>query len=164
MRNQGATFSACRTYRYALWREVDPASPATLVFIGLNPSTADENTDDQTIRKCIGFSKRWGYGKLVMLNLFAFRATDPRKLTGLAISDAVGPENDKKLIEQTSESAIAGLPVICAWGDCGADQRAREVTTMLKREGRTLMCLGKTKRGYPKHPSRLSYDSAMVPM
>jgi len=73
-----ALFSTCRTYRYALYRQLDQANQTTVAFIGLNPSTADETKDDPTIRRCVGFARSWGFGFLLMQNLFAFRATDPR--------------------------------------------------------------------------------------
>ena len=76
---KSAILSADRKYRYVLTRIWDETKP-TVVFIGLNPSTADEEVDDKTIRKCIGYAKRWGYGKLIMVNLFAFRSTDPSML------------------------------------------------------------------------------------
>ncbi len=74
-----AELSKCRAYRYALWRTWDESKPFAM-FVGLNPSTADELEDDPTIRRCINFSKLWGYGGLCMVNLFAYRATDPTAL------------------------------------------------------------------------------------
>ena len=74
------TFSSCRTYRYVLWRELDAANPRYALFIGLNPSTADEVADDPTIRRCKDFARRWGYGAVCVANLFAYRATKPAKL------------------------------------------------------------------------------------
>src|SRR5579859_5937119 len=99
----GATFSACRTYRYRLWRSWEPRG-SRCVFVGLNPSTADESTDDATIRKCVGFAKRWGFGAIEVVNLFAYagvRSTDPRSLLG--VSDPVGPDNDG-----TMDAALRG--------------------------------------------------------
>src|SRR5574337_242506 len=80
-----AVFSACQRYRYRLTRELDgalfaAATARTITFIMLNPSTADANTDDPTIRRCKGFARGWGYGRLLIVNLFAFRATDPRDM------------------------------------------------------------------------------------
>lgn len=82
-----AELSKCRTYRYALWRTWDESKPFAM-FVGLNPSTADELEDDPTIRRCINFSKLWGYGGLCMVNLFAYRATDPTALFLVAVDDA----------------------------------------------------------------------------
>jgi hypothetical protein len=75
----GAELSACRTYRYRLWRQWD-ADLAPVVWVMLNPSTADESADDPTIRKCIGFAQRWGYGGIEVVNLYAYRSPDPRQL------------------------------------------------------------------------------------
>ncbi len=89
--HSGATFSQCRTWRYALWRRWD-SSKSPLIVIGLNPSTADERQDDPTIRRCINLAKREGCGSYVMLNLFAFRARDPKVMK--AHAEPIGPEND----------------------------------------------------------------------
>ena len=94
-RPRHAVFSPCRTYRYALSRVWAADKPYAL-FIGLNPSTADETLDDPTIRRCIDFAKRWGYGGLVMANLFAYRATNPSEMK--AATDPVGVANDEWLI------------------------------------------------------------------
>ena len=74
-----AEFSPCRTYRYALWRWWDRSRPYAM-FIGLNPSTADEVNNDPTVSRCIGYSRRWGYGGLCMTNIFAYRSTDPARM------------------------------------------------------------------------------------
>lgn len=142
-----ARFSPCRTWRYELWRRWGHAPVAA--FIGLNPSTADETQDDPTIRRCIGFAKRWGYGGLVMLNLFAYRSTDPRGLKVAA--DPVGPENDETLLRVTAEAGC----VIAAWGAHGAlfgrDAAVRRLLAHL-----TLDHLGLTKAGHPRHPLYLA--------
>jgi hypothetical protein len=85
----GATLSPCRRYRYVLWRQWDESLPA-VVFCGLNPSTADETADDATIRRELGFARAWGFGKLVKVNAYGWRATDPRQM--LAASDPTGEE------------------------------------------------------------------------
>jgi hypothetical protein len=125
----GAVFSECRTYRYMLWRRwkedkqvtgfgpdaIEFDSPSHMVaFIGLNPSTADETQDDPTIRRCIGFAKSWGFRGMMMLNLFAFRATDPKDMK--AAADPIGPDNDRHI-----RVASSILPqTICCWGTHGA--------------------------------------------
>lgn len=91
----GAILSACGTYRYHLWRLWDKALPV-MVFVMQNPSTADASHDDPTIRKCIGFAKRHGYGGISVRNIFALRATDERIL--LTHHDPFGPENDAHLL------------------------------------------------------------------
>jgi len=92
----GAGFSECRAYRYALWRRWDWQGYANQVmFVGLNPSTADETEDDPTIRRCIRFAKDWGCGSLLMLNAYAWRATKPRDLHAYGgYADAIGYSND----------------------------------------------------------------------
>lgn len=140
----GARFSDCRAYRYTLWRVWDDEGPM-LNVIGLNPSTADENVNDPTIRRCIDFGKRWGFGGLVMTNLFAYRSTDPHGLT--TVADPVGPENDTTLKVQAYEAAY----VIAAWGAHPlAVARSEAVKPLLARYH--VMCLGTTKDGAPRHP------------
>jgi hypothetical protein len=136
-------FSPCRRYRYTLWREWDMFNPSYAMFIGLNPSTADEVKDDPTIRRCIGFAKEWGYGALCMTNIFAFRATDPRDMK--AEPDPVGPNNDQWLAECAKNASI----VIAAWGAHGKHQARDE--KVLKLIG-NVNCLGITREGHPRHP------------
>ncbi len=93
---KGAAFDSTGTYRYALWREWDASAPR-LGFVLLNPSTADAENDDPTLRRCMGFARAWGYGSLQIVNLFAYRATVPDALRWVA--DAVGPENDRHICE-----------------------------------------------------------------
>lgn len=127
-----------------------------VAFIGLNPSTADETADDPTIRRCVAFAKRWGYGGLVMLNLFAFRATDPRDMRSAA--SPVGPENDDHLRAVAAEAAL----VVAAWGVGGSyfgrDFRVRRLM------GDGLMALGFTKSGQPRHPLYVKADATLVPL
>ena len=143
MNTRQTIFSPCRQYRYTLWRAWDMFSPRYVMFIGLNPSTADEVQDDPTIRRCIGYAKEWGYGAFCMTNIFAFRATDPRVMKTQA--DPVGPENDKWLTECAKG---AGL-IVAAWGAHGGHRaRDKEVIKLVN----NIMCLGTTKDGYPRHP------------
>jgi hypothetical protein len=137
-----ASFSSCRQYRYALWRTWDESKPYAM-FIGLNPSTANETEDDPTIRRCIGFSKSWGFGGLCMVNLFAFRATEPRDM--MSSNEPIGSENDL-WIKQFSEDA--GV-IVAAWGNDGSFMgRSEKITTMLP----GLKCLKTNKTGEPAHP------------
>ena len=149
-----AILSECRTYRYALTR-IWGAGPKRCAFIGLNPSTADETADDPTIRRCVGFAKAWGCDGLVMLNLFAFRATDPKVM--LAAADPVGPENDaylKRLVVQEG-------PTVAAWGVHGSHRgRSLAVLDLLEYP---LFCLGRTKDGKPKHPLYLPASAPLLP-
>lgn len=154
----GAIFSPCRTWRYVLWREWDPER-AKVMFIGLNPSTADEVKNDPTVTRCINYAKAWGYGGIYMMNIFAFRATDPRDMK--AAPDPVGPENNHFLWKT---AAKAGLPLIAAWGTHGTFQnREHQVLELLKREF-PIYCLGKTKDGHPKHPLYLKKDLNPIPL
>ena len=111
--SKGATFSGDRLYRYKLWRIWDESKRPAL-FIGLNPSTADENIDDPTIRRCIDFAMQWGEGGLIMANLFAYRSTDPKELKGIA--DPVGRDNDEYLVDAHRKAGITVL----AWGNGGS--------------------------------------------
>lgn len=139
---RGAALSTCRRYRYELWRRWDESKPYAM-FIGLNPSTADEVVDDPTVRRCIRFARDWGYGALCMANLFAYRATRPADL--LAQDDPVGPENDAYLQRLAAEAGV----VIAAWGVHGTHGgRHNAVRAMLPR----LHYLRLTKNGLPGHP------------
>jgi len=154
----GARFSEDRIYRYKLWRMWDPAKDS-VVFVGLNPSTADENVDDPTVRRCIGYAKDWGYGSIFMLNIFAFRATDPREMK--LSEDPVGAMNDSFLVEASKGS---GLVVGC-WGAHGGHLgRGRAVLEMMRENGIRVHCLGLTKAGHPKHPLYLRKDLVPVLM
>lgn len=138
----GATLSECRQYRYQLWRVWDEEKPY-LNIIGLNPSTADEHTDDATIRRCVGFARDWGYGGLYMTNLFAWRDTKPAKMKKAA--EPIGKDNDYWL---RWTAGLAGMAV-AAWGIHGTfKERDKAVIAMLP----TLHCFGTNDDGTPKHP------------
>jgi hypothetical protein len=141
---KSANFSECRQYRYALWRGWDDAcSVDYAMFIGLNPSTADETEDDPTIRRCIQFAKDWGYAGLCMTNLFAFRATDPKVMK--QVVDPVGIDNDQWL----SECGLRARVIVAAWGTHGV-HRSRDAT--VRRLIPNLSYLKLTKDGLPSHP------------
>lgn len=133
----------------------------TVNWIMLNPSTADDVFDDPTIRKCIGFSKRWGFSRLVVTNLFTFRATDPKDLIACAKRDyarAVGWA-DRALIEQANSSDL----VVAAWGTYGdLHGRAGDVRHRVLPE-QAFYCIGVTKSGMPLHPVMAAYTPAPVP-
>ncbi len=141
-----AVISDCGAYRYLLRRTWDHGKPRVLIVM-LNPSTADAEIDDATIRSCIRLSKELGYGSFEVVNLFALRATDPTELTKAA--DPIGSRNDI-----TIESAIGRCDIaICAWGAPRmAESRARSVRALLRSRRPAVFCLGKTKNGAPKHP------------
>jgi hypothetical protein len=136
-----ATFSACHNYRYALWRQW--ADGPGVLFVMLNPSTADAMHDDPTIRRCIGFAKSWGFGSLAAGNLFALRTPSPRVLA--AAQSPVGADNDRWLRRLQRGAAL----VLAAWGNHGRMlDRAVAVQRML-----TDPCtLGLTRAGEPRHP------------
>jgi hypothetical protein len=131
-------------FRYSLWRIWNPDFPKVL-FIMLNPSTADADIDDPTIRRCIGFAKSWGYSSLEVVNLFAYRATDPDELK--KCDDPVGPDNDKYICH----AAESAHKIVLAWGTKGVLRgRNREVLNMVERYSPE--CLEITANGHPKHP------------
>ena len=154
-----AEFSPCRTWRYVLRRQW--AAGPKIGFILLNPSTADETLDDPTIRRCIGFAKAWGYGGLVLGNLFGLRSTDPRVLRSVA--DPVGPGNDDALVEIAREAN--GRRVICGWGNHGASWgRSIEARRLLAANGARLEALALTGAGEPGHPLYLRADLKPFPL
>lgn len=137
-----ANLSKCRKYRYALWRTWDDSKPFAM-FIGLNPSTADETEDDPTINRCINFSKDWGYGGLCMVNLFAFRATVPSDM--MASKDPIGSENDNWIKKLSKDAGV----IVAAWGNDGSYMgRSKNIMDMVP----NLKCLKINKTGEPAHP------------
>jgi hypothetical protein len=113
------------------------------MFVGLNPSTANEQEDDPTVRRCIGFARNWNFGGLILVNLFAYRSTDPTRL--FEADDPIGPANDRCILA----SAVAAERVILAWGTRGGlINRDQHVLSFLP----VAYCLGTTKDGHPKHP------------
>jgi hypothetical protein len=148
---RGARFSRDRRYRYRLWRRWDASRPV-VAFCMLNPSTADESSDDPTIRRCIGFARTWGYGGLDVVNLFALRATDPRELR--LSRDPIGGLNDAYLIDAAARSAA----MVIAWGAHGVFRsRGAAALELLSPRGR-LLALGWTDSGEPRHPLYLRRD------
>lgn len=156
----GATFSLCRKYRWTLWRMWDFQKPM-LLFIGLNPSTAGAHLNDPTVTRMRVRAKRMGFGGLFVCNIFAFRATDPKKM--LKAKDPIGPENDRAIYVTAKKAAM----VLCGWGRYGCHedrgplmiQRLREVDPPLDPQ-----CLGLTLTGHPKHPLYLPYSERPRPI
>lgn len=137
-------FSSCRRWRYLLWRRWDGAKPAAN-FLMLNPSTADEVKLDPTCSRARDYAERWGYGALIVTNVFAFRSTNPDKLR--AVKDPVGPGNDAAILRAAKEAAI----VVCAWGNHGAFRdRSSQVKNLLKKI--ELHSLRLNANGEPAHP------------
>lgn len=147
---RGAYLSADQQYRYRLWRIWSKTAPPD-VWIMLNPSTADADMDDPTIRRCMGFSRGWGSGGILVLNLFAYRSPDPKQLA--SAPDPIGPENDVILRQECQ--ARHDARIICAWGShitAGIGGRGHVVKTLIQALGIQVYCLGVTQAGYPKHP------------
>jgi hypothetical protein len=140
-------------YRYTLLRVWDPTKPR-IAFIGLNPSVADEQQDDNTVRKCINIARRDGYGQIVMLNAYAYRSTDPKAL--LTEPNVVGRYNDRYIAEECKSAD----KIVVAWGNHATDDRH---TTLLKvLEGQQLYCFAKNNNGKPKHPLYVSLKAPLT--
>lgn len=157
--SSGAILSPCETYRYVLWRvlEPQPGEPlaGTLLWVMLNPSTADATADDATIRKVCGFARRWGYREARVVNLYALRSRDPKALW--KHQDPVGPENDDHLRWEATHADA----VVLAWGANAGQLRAEEVRKIVLRaaDPAPVWHLGLTQNGHPKHPLMLGYDT-----
>jgi hypothetical protein len=146
MTPSGARFSACRRWRTLLWRCWDAGRPVAN-FLMLNPSTADETVLDPTCGRARDYAERWGYGALLVTNLFAWRATDPRAMRGA--EDPVGTGNDAASLR----AARAAQLVVCAWGNHGAHLgRSAQVRRVLRQAGVALHVLRLNVDGEPAHP------------
>ena len=175
----GADISPDGRYRYLLWREwrgtgrhdtwrwlgandgegKPLGEPKACLFVMLNPSTADANVDDPTIRRCVGFAKAWGYDRLEVVNLFAYRATQPRDLLKLSYDDdPVGPRNHD-VVEKASWEAGK---IVCAWGAHGGHLGQDE--TVLGWLRGAPFALGFTAARKPRHPLYAPSDATLVPM
>jgi len=149
-----AIFSPDRKFRYFLTRTWDANAPL-VAFICLNPSTADEFHDDPTVRRCLAYARDWGYGGLLVANLFALRTTDPRGLR--KVHDPVGPDNDTWIKRAAARSDLC----IAAWGNGGRlHGRGRIVRNMLPH----LHCLGVNHSGEPAHPLYLPRGRRPFPL
>lgn len=160
-------------YRYELTRQWG-SFDRQMIVIGLNPSTADASTDDPTIRRCVSFAKREGCGRLVMLNLFALRSTDPHVLR--THSNPIGPENDATLLAWASRSSYSTL-VVAAWGahvpggfyapHMGQGWRGYHrdhVVVQIFGGPEHVLCFGHTAKGHPRHPLYLASDTPLQPL
>lgn len=154
---KSALLSASGEYRYELKRALYRERHRNLLFIMLNPSTADGLVDDPTIRRCIGFAKNWGFQELTVVNMFAYRATKPNDMK--KATDPVGPGNDVFI----RDAIRASDKVVCAWGANGCGERAKKIIELAAREGRRLWCLGVTKKGFPRHPLYIKADHPPIP-
>lgn len=146
-----ASISECGEYRYRLSRIWDERKKP-LVFLMLNPSTADAMTDDPTIRRCMGFARRERAGGLVVVNLYGLRATNPKRLWDH--TDPIGPTNDRHLVRAASEGKL-----VCAWGGNAPSNRVAYVRALLDRH--RWSCLGTTQAGAPRHPLYIRSDQPL---
>jgi hypothetical protein len=154
-----AVISPDGLYRYQLRRMWQDRS-APVVFVMLNPSTADAHRDDATIRKCVGFARRWGRTSLTVVNLFAYRTTVPARLT--AVLDPVGPDNDAAICRAVAEPPPGASLVVVAWGRGGGFLgRGKAVTRLLYDAGAQPLCLGVTATGHPRHPLYLPFTTTL---
>lgn len=165
---RGAVLSSCGRYRWLLTRSWGTRSPreTDLVFVGCNPSTADEHADDATVRKWAGFAGRWGFTGFTVVNAFGWRATDVAELVD--VSDPVGPRCDHHLIEAARRAQL----VVPCWGSASKlpprlRPRLVEVAATLRRveahrHGR-FRAFGYTNGGDPAHPLMLAYATPLVP-
>ena len=157
--NSRAVFSPCRKYRYELWRHLPVPGGMTIAFIGLNPSTADETTDDRTVAKCWRWAEKWGFRHFCMLNIFAFRATDPKVMFAepSPVADQLHSDANDRAIEDVCMRADV---VVAAWGAHG-NHHQRDVFVrhlILKPMMHKVHHLGLTKDGLPRHPLYLKND------
>lgn len=149
-----AVYSPCERYRYLLTRVWDVTGPRAL-FVMLNPSTATEVQNDPTVERCERRARTLGFGAFRVVNIFAFRATDPKVMR--SETDPIGPGNDAAILS----SATDWNPdrVVCAWGAHGAHlARGQAVEQLLRGIDRPLWHLGLTAAGHPKHPLYIGYD------
>ena len=151
-----AVYSDCEAYRYLLERVWDGAK-GRVVFVMLNPSTATETANDPTVERCERRARALGFGGFAVGNIFAFRATDPKRMR--AVADPVGPANDAALLAM----AAAADRVICAWGTHGLHlRRGAAVEGLLRASDVPLYHLGLSKAGLPKHPLYIGYETQPV--
>lgn len=175
--SSGAIISECQRYRYVLWREWrgthdrrnwhwfgakdgvghELGQPKSCLFVMLNPSTADAEVDDPTIRRCVAFAKAWKYERLEVVNLFAYRTPNPKVLLSLMHGDDPVGDRNQFHVEKSVEDA--GI-IICAWGAHGGHIDQDE--TMLGWIGRNTHALGLTSSGKPRHPLYLRSDTVPV--
>ena len=155
--NSGCSWSPGKKYRYWLYRRMIRSEFRLRACIGLNPSTADETTDDRTVRRLVVRAADDGFAEFVMLNLFAYRSTDPDKM--LATHDPVGKNNNADLLDWCRRSE----QIVLCWGNHGSHLgRSAQVLEMLRPYADKLYCFGLTKSGEPRHPLYLPKNTPLV--
>ena len=166
--DRGAIISDDGRHRYVLWRYLTTSeSPRRIVFVGMNPSTADAQNDDPTIRRCMGFARDLGFDRMYMLNLFTFRATNPSDLpTGWIAADsapeACGIRHREILGTYIGRAGV----VVAAWGAIEHPWKAKAIELLLdaaRAADKPLLCLGRTKNGDPRHPLYLPKTARPMP-
>lgn len=159
VRSEGAILSACKSYRFALWRQWQGGNGFAL-WIMFNPSTADHINNDPTIRRVVNFSKREGCGALAVVNLHPLRSSQPKDVPKHDEPPRVGLENLKWIAALAHQADF----VVCAWGaSAKRSPCAPTVTKLLRDCGRDPLCLGTTQDGWPRHPVRLPASTPFVP-
>lgn len=158
---RSAVISDCGLYRYRLDRDLQRPGKAA-AFIMVNPSTADADIDDATIRKLIGFSERLGFGRFIVGNKFAFRATDIKALRDA--HDPIGPQNDAYLCDIMAEADV----IVCAWGPLAKlppshRSRFKRILALAREAGKPLQCFGTALDAQPLHPLMLAYATPLQP-
>ncbi len=152
----GAIFDNKGSYRYSLWRKWSSTHPL-IAFVLLNPSTADEQRDDPTIRRCLGFARAWNFGSMEVVNLFAYRATDYREL--FKVTDPIGEENNRFIMQAFERCS----KIVLGWGTRGR-MLGRDLQVMSLLTGKNdIYCLGLTKDGQPRHPLYIKGNTSLVP-
>ena len=154
--HKGAILSSCKKHRLQLWREWDSNLPKVL-FIMLNPSTADDQQDDPTLRRCIDFAKQWGFGGLYIGNLYSFRAADPKTL--LKVSKFSHRDNYKHLVTMANQCQL----VVCAWGNYPVIKKLGIPKNIFKYLEQNLHCLALSKKSMPMHPLYLKKSLTPIP-
>jgi len=152
-----AVYSDCEAYRYALTRVWDPSGPKAL-FVMLNPSTATEMQNDPTVERCERRARALGFGAFRVCNIFALRQTDPKLMR--AHPEPVGPDNDAAILDGCAWADR----IVCAWGAHGEHlNRGPDVEDLMRATGATLLALGITRQGHPRHPLYVSYAARPMP-
>ncbi len=156
-----AHISPCGVYRYCLTRELGGDRP--LVICGLNPSTATADLNDATIRKDMGFARAWHCGRVVKVNAYAYRATDPADMKRARKSgvDVVGPDNDREIREALLLAMLTDGIVLVAWGNHIEPDRQVALARLIADVGAVPLCLGTNKNGTPAHELYQPYESAL---
>lgn len=158
-----ATYSDDGAFRYNLRRTWGSQGKKRLCFIMLNPSTATEEKNDPTVERCERRARAGDYSGLTILNLFAYRATDPIDMK--KVFDPVGPANDLFIGDALTFAKGGSIDIICGWGTHGGHvNRDRDVLKMFDAAGVKPMALFVTKDGFPKHPLYCSYGMKPIPL